>query len=62
MCVCKLFLPREEAIARRRQSYDGEVLFADLVEDHLADVFVEGGGERNLRPLVISTHQKVGFI
>lgn len=46
-----------------RLSYDDEVLSADLVEDHLADVlFVEGGGRRNVFSLAVSAHQQVGFI
>ena len=44
-------------------SYDDEVLFPDLVEDHLADVvFVERGRQWDIRPLIISAHHQVGFI
>lgn len=62
--VTRVFLLTEEVKVRgqRRLSYDDEVLFSYLVEDHLADVFVEGWRQRNLGPLVISTHQQVGFI
>lgn len=55
-----LFLEEERLIG---SSYDDEVLSADLVEDHLADVlFVEGRGHRNVFSLFVSAHQQVGFI
>lgn len=60
-----IFQMRGKAKARSQRglSYDDEVLFSDLVEDHLADVvLVERGRQGNLCPLIISTHQQVGFI
>ena len=32
------------------------------MEDHLADVSVEGGGHRGVHPLVGPAHQQVGLI
>lgn len=44
-------------------SHDDEVLFSDLVEDHLADVvFVQRWSQWDIGSLIISTHHKVGFI
>lgn len=44
-------------------SYDDEVLFSDLVEDHLADVvFVERGRQRNICPVIIPAHHQVGLL
>lgn len=65
MLVFAQFFRREKKLVRSQRglSYDDEVLFSDLVEDHLADVvLVERGRQGNLCPLIISTHQQVGFI
>lgn len=45
-------------------AYEDEVLSSDLVENHLADVLwiVKRKRQRNFCPLIVSTHQQVGFI
>lgn len=64
MDACMPFVRWEEKQeVKRGLSYYDEVLFSDLVEDHLADVMlVERGRQWNFCPLIISTHQQVGFI
>lgn len=60
MNVC---VPFSDERKREALSYNDEVLFPDLVEDHLADaVFVERGRQWDICPLIISTHHQVGFI
>lgn len=51
----------DQSVTRRFTHYD-EVLFPDLVKDHLTDVCVERWRQGNLCPLVVSAHQQVGFL
>lgn len=55
-------LTEKESVGVRVQTHGLQILFMDLVEDHLVDVFEFGRRETRVRGLTAPAHQQIGFI